>query len=150
MKKKSKRNQGFTLIELMVVMAILALLAAVIAPNVVGKSDEAKQTKAITDIAVIEALLDQFYLDMGRYPSTEEGVRVLYFPPEEAAEDEWGGPYSKKPIPNDPWKNPYIYESPGSHSGQPYEVCSYGKDKQEGGEGYDEDIVSWVELEDAG
>jgi general secretion pathway protein G len=104
------------------------------------------QTKAQTDIAMIESLLDQFYLDMGRYPTTEEGLRVLYFTPEEETE-KWKGPYSKKPIPNDPWGNPYVYESPGIHSSQPYEVMSYGADGEEGGESENADIVSWVELE---
>ncbi|MCP4644734.1 MAG: type II secretion system major pseudopilin GspG [bacterium] len=144
MKSHKKRNRGFTLIELMVVLIILALLAVVIAPNVVGKSDEAKMTKAKTDIAMIESLLDQFYLDMGRYPTSEEGVRVLYYQPEDDT-DKWKGPYPKKPIPNDPWDNPYIYESPGTHSGQPYELASYGKDGEEGGEEYAKDIVSWVD-----
>ena len=145
---REKRNDhGFTLIELMVVLVILALLITVIVPNIVGKSDDAKQTKARTDIAMIESLLDQFYLDMGRYPSTEEGLGVLYRPPEDGAE-QWKGPYSKKPIPADPWNNPYAYESPGVHSAQPYEVQSYGRDGQEGGEKYDQDIVSWVEVDD--
>jgi len=144
--EKSRRKRGFTLIELMVVLVILAMLAALIVPNVVGKSDEAKQTKAKTDIAMIESLLDQFYLDMGRYPTTEEGVRVLYFPPDEDT-DKWNGPYSKKPIPLDPWDNPYHYECPGTRSSMPYEVASYGKDGEEGGEDYDADIVSWVDVE---
>ena len=140
-------KDGFTLIELMVVLVILALLATVIVPNVVGKSDDAKQTKAKTDIAMIEALLDQFYLDLGRYPASEEGLRVLYVSPEDP-DDKWKGPYSKKPIPNDPWGNPYGYESPGIRSMQPYEAWSFGRDGQEGGDGYDQDIVSWVDLED--
>lgn len=144
---RRRRNRGFTLIELMVVLIILALLATVIVPNVVGKSDEAKLTKAKTDIAMIESLLDQFYLDMDRYPATEEGLRVLYSPTDDDAET-WKGPYSKKPIPPDPWGNPYVYECPGTHSAQPYEVASFGKDGAEGGEDYDMDIVSWVSLED--
>ena len=126
---------------------ILALLATLIVPNVVGKSDDAKQTKAKADIAMIEALIDQFYLDMGRYPASEEGLRVLYVSPEDP-DGKWKGPYPKKPITGDPWDNPYGYESPGMRSMQPYEVWSFGRDGQEGGEGYDVDIVSWVDLED--
>ncbi len=146
--RRVRRQNGFTLIELMVVMVLLAILAAAIVPNVVGKSDKAKYTKAKTDIAMIESLLDQYYLDMGRYPTTEEGLRVLFFKPEDD-DGSWKGPYSKKPIPNDPWGNPYVYESPGTHSQQPYEVASYGKDGAEGGEGdYNEDIVSWVLLDE--
>jgi general secretion pathway protein G len=144
-----KRNRGFTMIELLVVLVILALLATAIAPQVVGKSDQAKHTKAVADIAMIESLLDQFYLDMNRYPTTEEGLRVLYYPPDED-EDKWKGRYSKKPIPDDPWGNPYIYESPGSFTSEPYEVSSLGKDGQEGGEEYDEDIISWAGIEEDG
>lgn len=143
-RRKQSINAGFTLIELMVVLAILAMLVAVIAPNVVGRSDDAKQSKAKTDVAMIESMLDLFYLDMGRYPGTEEGLRVLYSPPDDGAE-KWKGPYPKKPIPKDPWGNLYIYESPGSHTAMTYEVSSLGKDGQEGGESYDADIVSWVE-----
>ena len=145
--KKRPQDDGFTLIELMVVLLILALLVTVIAPNVVGKSDDAKQTKAKTDIAMVEALLDQYYLDLGRYPASDEGLRVLYVAPEDP-DSKWKGPYSKKPIPDDPWGNPYGYESPGVQSMQPYEVWSFGRDGQEGGERYDQDIVSWVDLED--
>jgi general secretion pathway protein G len=149
MRKGPKRNDdGFTLIELMVVLIILALLVTVIVPNVVGKSDDAKQTKARADIASIEALLDQYYLDMGHYPTTEEGLRALYRAPSDG-EEKWKGPYSKKPIPPDPWGEPYGYESPGTHTNQPYEVWSYGRNKQEGGEGFDVDITSWFEDEDA-
>jgi general secretion pathway protein G len=141
-------TQGFTLIELMVVLGILALLAAAILPNVVGKSDAAKQAKAKTDIAVIESLLDHFYLDMGRYPATEEGLRALYTAPDSDTE-KWKGPYSKKKIVPDPWGNPYQYVAPGTHGSQPYEVWSLGRDGREGGSGVDADIVSWEEEENA-
>jgi len=147
MKREERRNEsGFTLIELLVVLAILAILAAAILPNVVGKKEGAMRTKAQTDIAMIESLLDQFYLDMDRYPTTEEGLRVLYFKPEEETE-KWKGPYPKKPIPKDPWGNPYVYESPGTRSAQAYEVMSYGRDGEEGGEADAADIVSWVDIE---
>jgi general secretion pathway protein G len=145
--KTKRRNQGFTMIELMVVLIILVLLVSMIVPNIVGKSDDAKQAKAKTDIAMIEALLDQYYLNMGEYPATEEGLRVLYWEPEHDTE-KWKGPYSKKPIPKDPWDQPYLYVRPGTHSGQPYEIWSFGRDKQEGGESYDQDIVSWVDIEE--
>jgi general secretion pathway protein G len=146
--QRLRRKQAFTLIELMVVLVILGILAVTIVPNVVGRSDKAKFTKAQADIAVIEGLLDQFYLDMGRYPTTEEGLRVLFYEPEEEVE-KWGGPYSKKPIGNDPWGNAYIYEAPGTRSSLSlaYELMSLGKDGQEGGEGYDADITSWPEEE---
>jgi general secretion pathway protein G len=148
-REERRKESGFTLIELLVVLAILAILAAAILPNVVGKKEGAMRTKAQTDIAMIESLLDQYYLDMDQYPTSEEGLRVLYFKPNEET-TKWKGPYSKKPIPNDPWGNPYIYESPGAHSAQPYEVMSYGRDGGEGGEGEDADVVSWVEIEGEG
>lgn len=144
MTRRMRDERGFTMIELMVVLVILVLLVTMIVPNIVGKSDDAKQTKARTDIAMIEALLDQFYLDMGRYPTQEEGVRVLYRAPDSDTE-QWKGPYSKKPIPDDPWGNPYRYQIPGTHSSQPYEIWSLGRDGQEGGEQFDADIVSWVD-----
>ncbi len=145
-RERRRAESAFTLIELLVVLAILAILAVTILPNVVGKKEGAMRTKAQTDIAMIESLLDQYYLDMDRYPSPEEGLRVLYFRPDEETE-KWKGPYSKKPIPNDPWGNPYIYDSPGTHSALPYEVMSCGRDGEEGGEAEDADVVSWVEIE---
>ena len=148
MHRKEKRGEhGFTMIELMVVLVILVLLVTMIVPNIVGKSDDAKVTRAKVDIASMEAFLDQFYLDMGRYPEQEEGLRVLYYEPESDVES-WKGPYSKKPIPDDPWGNPYIYQIPGTHSSQPYEISSLGRDGQEGGEEFDADIVSWVDEEE--
>ena len=148
MRKRLRKQKAFTLIELMVVLVILGILAVAILPNIVGKSDKASRTTAQADIAVMEGLLDQFYLDMGRYPTTEEGLRVLFYEPEEDAE-KWGGRYSKKPIGKDPWGNPYLYESPGTRSSLslPYELMSLGKDGQEGGEGYDADITNWPEEE---
>lgn len=145
MTTNGKRDRGgFTLIELMVVLGILALLAAAVLPNIVGKSDAAKQGKAKSDIAVMEGLLDHFYLDMGRYPTTEEGLNVLYKAPDGDAEN-WKGPYSKKKIVPDPWNHPYEYTCPGTHSPQPYEIWSFGRDGKEGGAGVDADIVTWDE-----
>jgi len=148
LRERRPTRAAFTLIELMVVLVILSILAVAILPNVVGKSDKAKRTKAQSDIAVMEGLLDQFYLDVGRYPTTDEGLRVLYYEPEEETDaEQWGGPYSKKPITKDPWGNPYVYECPGTRTSLGYELFSCGKDGQEGGEGDDADIISWVEDE---
>lgn len=137
---------GFTLIELMIVAVVLAILAAAIIPNVVGRTERARCAMAQSDIATLEMLLDIFYLDMDRYPTTEEGLRALYVAPETDAE-KWKGPYPKKPISEDPWGNEYVYRSPGVQSDQPYEIVCYGKDGEEGGEGNDADVRSWVEIE---
>jgi general secretion pathway protein G len=148
MRTRRRPGQGaFTLIELMIVLVILGVLAVAIVPNVVGKSQRAKRTKAITDIAAMELLLDEFHLDMGRYPTTEEGLRVLYYPPEDDRE-KWKGPYSKKPIGRDPWGHPDLYRCPGTRPLEPYEIVSYGKDGQEGGEGDNADMGSWVDVEE--
>jgi general secretion pathway protein G len=144
MKRSIVLRQAFTLVELMVVLLILGILAVAIVPNVVGKTDRAKRTKAQSDIAVIEGLLDQFYLDMSRYPTTDEGLKALYEAPEQDQE-KWHGPYPKKPISKDPWGNPYVYECPGTHSSLPYELTSYGRDGKEGGEGEDADVTSWAD-----
>ncbi len=149
MKMRFRKEDAFTLIELMVVLLILAMLATVIVPRVVDKAEKARRQKALSDISAMELLLDHFYLDMGRYPSEEEGLRVLYFAPEED-DEKWAGPYSKKPISKDPWDHPYYYWCPGAHTTEAYEIASFGKDGEEGGEGDDADIVSWVVLEDEG
>ena len=139
---------GFTLIELMVVAVVLAILAAAIIPNLFGRIETAKRARAQSDVAALETALELFYLDMGRYPSTEEGLRILYFKPESEAE-KWKGPYLKKPIFKDAWGNEYVYRSPGARSAQPFEVASYGKDGEEGGEDDNADIQSWVDTEQA-
>jgi len=138
---------GFTLIELMIVAVVLAILAAAIVPNVVGRTETARRGRAQSDIAVLEDALEMFYLDTGTYPTTEQGLRVLYFEPESEIAG-WAGRYVRKPNFADPWGNDYVYRSPGEQSEQPYEIVSYGRDAQEGGEGPDEDIQSWVDTEE--
>ena len=137
---------GFTLIELMIVAVVLAILAAAIVPRFIGREETAKRSRAEADIAALETSLDMFNLYMGRYPTEEEGLRVLYFEPEEEAE-RWKGPYVTKPLFKDPWGNEYVYRCPGIYSDQAYEIVSYGKDGEEGGEGDDADVRSWIEVE---
>jgi general secretion pathway protein G len=130
---------GFTLLELLVVMVIIGLLVGYVAPRYfsqVGKS-EIKATRA--QIVGIESALDQYRLDAGRYPSTEQGLSSLFAQP--ANETRWAGPYMKKQVPPDPWGNPYVYRMPGEHG--EYDLFSYGKDGQPGGEGESADITSW-------
>ena len=140
-------SAGFTLIELMIVAVVLAILAAAIIPNVVGQRETARRARAESDIAVFEGVLELFDLNMDRYPTAEEGLRVLYYAPDAEAEN-WKGPYLGKPNFKDPWGNDYVYIIPGTHSDQPYEIVSYGKDATEGGEGDNEDVHSWIEMEE--
>lgn len=131
-------ERGFTLIELLIVMIILSLLAALVAPKMFQKIGSSKQKAAKTQIALFEGALDQFRLDIGRYPSTEEGLESLRKSPRL---DHWDGPYLPKDVPADPWGKPYIYRSPGEHGD--YDLYSLGADGQEGGEGENADVTSW-------
>ncbi len=136
-------QKGFTLIELMVVMIILGLLAALVAPKMFGRVGQAKQKAAAVQIELLGTALDSFRLDVGRYPSSSEGLEALIHMP--SGVEQWNGAYLKKEeIPLDPWRNAYHYESPGSHGD--YDLYSYGKDGTAGGEKEDTDIVSWKGL----
>ncbi len=133
-------KQGFTLIELMVVIIILGLLAALVAPKMFGRIGEAKQKTAKAQIELFGTALDSFRLDTGRYPTTSEGLQALRTQPSDVNKY-WKGPYLPKEVPLDPWGNPYQYRSPGTHGD--YDLYSLGADNAEGGEGEDEDVVSW-------
>jgi len=143
-RRKFFRNErGFTLIELMVVMIILGLLAALVAPRMFGRVGQAKQKAAYAQIELFGTALDSFRLDVGRYPTTSEGLQALISAP--SGVESWNGPYLKKSeLPLDPWGFPYHYESPGNHGD--YDLYSYGRDGAEGGEGEAMDIVSWKGL----
>jgi general secretion pathway protein G len=132
-------RRGFTLIELLVVIIILGLLSALVAPKFFGKVDKAKVKTAKTQIELLGSALDEFRLDNGRYPTTQEGLDALRTKPEGL--ETWEGPYLPKPVPVDSWGHAYAYQSPGEHG--PYDLVSYGQDGKEGGEGNDADIVSW-------
>jgi len=137
---RNYRRAGFTLIELMVVIIILGLLAALVVPRMFGRVGQAKQKAASAQIELFGTALDSFRLDAGRYPTTAEGLEALLTRP--SGVEEWNGPYLKKSeVPLDPWGKPYHYESPGNHG--EYDLYSYGRDAVEGGEGEDKDIVSW-------
>ena len=139
--RRRPRSRAFTLIELMVVVLILAVLAALVVPRIVGSGAQARVGAAKSDLRTISGLLDRFQLDCGRYPTTEEGLAALTTAPT-GLEGKWGGgtnePYSKKTVDKDPWGNPYQYESTGNTS---YTLKSYGEDGAEGGEGNAEDLV---------
>lgn len=131
-----RRAQGFTLIELLVVLAILTLLAGLVGPKVLGQLGGAKSRTAAVQIADLEKSLDLFKLDVGRYPSTDEGLQALVSKPATAAG--WNGPYVKGGVPNDPWGKPYKYTSPAAAGG--VEILSLGADGAPGGEGENADI----------
>ncbi len=137
-RKRLNNRRGFTLIELLVVMVILGLLAALVGPRLFGHVGAANQKAAKTQIEMLGQALDAFRLDIGRYPSTSEGLNALVTNP---GVEGWNGPYLKKGLPNDPWKRPYQYQSPGEHGD--YDLLSYGADGALGGEGENKDINSW-------
>lgn len=137
-----KAQQGFTLIEIMVVVVILGILAALIAPNVISRIDDAQITKVKQDIRALESALKLYRLDFFRYPDTEEGLDALVTPPTDPeAEAKWPpGGYLDR-LPRDPWNRPYVYLYPGNQA--EYDIYSLGRDGQQGGEGLDADFGNW-------
>ncbi len=131
--------KGFTLVEILVVMVIIGLLAALVAPRFIRQEEKAKIKVAKAQVELLGTALDTFRLDAGRYPTGEEGLEALRSKP--GGLDRWDGPYLKKEVPLDPWGRPYIYKSPGEHG--PYDLTSYGADGASGGEGDNRDINSW-------
>ncbi len=141
-----ERSGGFTLIELMVVIAILGILAALVAPSIIGRKEDAMRAAAKTQIKNFEQALKLFYVDNGFYPSTEQGLSALVEKPSIGripARWREGGYLESKTVPKDPWGNLYVYISPGIHN-RDFDIISYGADGQEGGEGKDADIQSWA------
>lgn len=135
-------TRGFTLIEIMVVMVILGLLVAVVAPNIMGRSDQAKVTVAETQLTNITKALDLYRLDNSHYPSTQQGLEALVSRPSGTPEPKnWNPDGYMKNIPEDPWGNEFQYVSPGMEG--PYDLYSYGSDGQEGGDGDAADISAW-------
>ncbi len=129
---------GFTLMELLVVMVILGLLAALVGPRIWKNVTKSKITTAKTQIELLGQALDQFRLDTGRYPSSSEGLEALRTNP---GADGWDGPYLRKAVPMDPWKRPYSFQSPGSHGD--YDLTTFGLDGSPGGTGENKDVSSW-------
>lgn len=141
MKERKRRdNAGVTLIEMLVVVTIIALFAALVAPRMLRKSDTARITAARAQINSFMTALGTYKLDTGLFPTTEQGLQALRVQPGNL--NQWAGPYLPQEIPVDPWGRPYIYKYPGEHGDEP-DVISYGADGQPGGDGINADIVSW-------
>jgi general secretion pathway protein G len=131
-----QRQSAFTLIELLLVLVILAVLAAVVVPKFTNRTEQARITAAKTDISMLETALDTFEVDNGRYPSNEEGLQALVTAPSNAPN--WKSPYLKQ-MRNDPWGNAYVYRYPGTNNPNGYDLASLGPDGREGGD----DINNW-------
>lgn len=133
------RTRGFTLLELLVVVAIIGLLAGYVGPKYFGQIGKSEIKVARAQIDGLEKALDQYRLDVGRYPTTEQGLNALTTAPPGVTN--WQGPYLKKGVPLDPWGKPYVYKSPGAHSD--VDILSYGKDGTPGGTGENADVTNW-------
>jgi general secretion pathway protein G len=140
--KIRRREKGFTFFEILVVVTIIWLLAALVGPRLWNKISGGKQVAAKAQIELFGTALDAFRLDVGRYPTTEEGLKALRERPSGLAG--WQGPYLPKEIPADPWARVYVYKSPGDHGD--YDLISYGLDGVEGGQGENQDVVNWKDV----
>jgi general secretion pathway protein G len=137
-------RRGFTLIEIVVVIVVLGLLAALVAPNVFRHVSVARSTAARSQVEMLGAALDGYRLDNASYPTGAQGLAALRTPPTgEPRAPNWRGPYLSKDVPLDPWGRPYVYRSPGTVNPSSYDLLSLGRDGREGGEGEDADVRSW-------
>jgi len=133
-------RRAFTLVELLVVIVIIALLSSLVAPKFFGKLDDAKVKTAYTQMQMLSTALDAFRLDVGRYPTTAEGLEILWV--KESDLKDWNGAYLPKKVDEDSWKNPYVYKYPGSDKND-YDLFSYGADGKEGGSDDSADVSVW-------
>ncbi|MGH7503333.1 MAG: type II secretion system major pseudopilin GspG [Longimicrobiales bacterium] len=141
--RRIRPRSGFTLIEILVVIAVISLLAALVAPNVFRHVGAAKDATAKSQMEMLGAALDAYRLDNGRYPTTAQGLEALWEEPAaNPRPSNWRGPYLRKAVPMDPWSNPYVYVAPGAANPSGYDLMSYGADGVEGGEGEDADVSS--------
>ena len=138
MRHRRHSSSGFTLLELLVVLVIIGLLATMVAPNFIGQSEKAKPKAARVQLENLRNALDMFQLDVGRYPTTEEGLQALRQRPSNV--QRWSGPYLRDEVPLDPWGRGYVYRVPGEN-GANYDLGSYGADGRSGGDGNNADIV---------
>jgi general secretion pathway protein G len=134
-----RRSRGFTLLELLVVVVIIGLLAGLVAPRYFDQVGKSNTRIARAQIDALEKALDQYRLDMGSYPTSDQGLQILVVKPNGL--EKWQGPYLKKAVPPDPWGRPYRYRAPGEHGD--YDLFSFGADGQPGGTGENIDVASW-------
>ncbi|TWB09663.1 general secretion pathway protein G [Nitrospirillum amazonense] len=139
-RRSDRRQRGFTLVEVLVVLVIIGLLGLLVAPNLVARLGRAKGEAAQAQINTLVSAVDLFYVDMGRYPTSDEGLEALMTAP--GGDANWRGPYlRKRQALVDPWGNPYRYKVPGQHGA--YDLYSWGSDNKEGGEGDAHDVTNW-------
>lgn len=136
-------RRGFTLIEILVVIVVIAILATLVAPNVFQHVGTAKATTAKSQIEMLSSALDAYRLDTGTYPNTAQGLQALNELPTMDPPTNWRGPYLRKAVPPDPWGRAYVYIFPGEANPRGFDLLSYGADGKLGGEGEDADVVSW-------
>lgn len=137
---KYKSRKGFTLLELLVVLVIIGLLAGIVGPRLFKNVDKSEVTTAKAQVDALTKAVDQYRLDVGRYPSSEEGLNILLH---SNGDPNWRGPYLKKAVPLDPWQTPYQYKQPGKHNSEDYDLYSFGADRASGGTKDNADIGNW-------
>lgn len=140
--KRNLRPRGFTLVEILLVVIIIGILAAMVIPNISGRGEQARLAAAKTDVETnLSTALDLYQMDNGKYPTTEQGLKALLEKPTAAPVPErWNGPYlKKKKLPQDPWGHDYVYAFPGAHNKEDYDLSSYGADAVESAD----DVVNW-------
>jgi general secretion pathway protein G len=141
--RRQPSRSGFTLIEILVVIVVIAILATLVAPNIFQHVGAAKSATAKSQIEMLGAALDAYRLDNGTYPNTQQGLDALWERPSVDPPANWRAPYLRKAVPLDPWGKAYVYLFPGTANLQGYDLISYGADGKPGGEGEDADIASW-------
>jgi len=140
MNHKTNSRAGVTLIEMLVVVTIIALFAAIVGPRLLHRGDQARVVAAKEQISSFQLALGQYKLDTGTFPTTEQGLAALRVQPQGV--EQWNGPYLTRDLANDPWSHPYAYKFPGDHGDEPDIIC-YGADGQPGGTELNADVVSW-------
>jgi len=139
---KNRKRKAFTLVELLVVVLIITMLAAFVAPRMFSGIGKTKADLSKAKMAIIENAMARFYIDCGRYPDDSEGLEVLVLPPSDIEEGKWNGPYLKRSDLLDLWENPYIYVAEGEYNPGSFDLISLGADAMDGGEGDNADIIN--------